>query len=293
MEKRQEQIAIREELKAISIEFPFPQPVTNHSVPDGYFVNLSERILEKIKKSDPSCGDLEGISFLSSNVPRTSPQQTPTDYFEGLADQILAQIDSLHSLPKEEEEISSLLSGMSRTSPHYVPENYFDTFPKLLGIRLGEYKSLEAGLEIQGLSPLLASLDKNHQMEVPENYFEGFARQISASLQKENPAPVVHLHPKPWRRRWLAAAMTIGWIALTVGGFYYYQEQKSFQHQLAQVSNQEIENYLQYHVDVFDRDLIYNNVNPTHLQSIQTKPSKQEIQQYLKENTNWDDESTN
>lgn len=93
---------------------PFLNP---YSVPEGYFENLPEIILDKLAvKSNYS----HAVTKTLYNVPH--------GYFNNLAGNILQKIKSKNNTVQEElEEIAPLLSTIPKTNVFTVPARYFET----------------------------------------------------------------------------------------------------------------------------------------------------------------------
>lgn len=96
------------------------QRVNVFQVPEGYFENLSERMLTSIVNMAPD--DFESVK---ANV-----HEVPDGYFENLSNNILAKIRELYPLTVTEEisGISPLLSSLRGKNTFTVPEGYFESF---------------------------------------------------------------------------------------------------------------------------------------------------------------------
>ena len=98
-------------------------PQNVYSVPDGYFGNLAEQVLARIRTGN-------GPELLSS-LPRTDPYEVPAGYFEGLADQVMMAISNrpdYQTTDEELESISPLLNSIRNRPVYTVPEGYFENF---------------------------------------------------------------------------------------------------------------------------------------------------------------------
>jgi len=101
-----------------------------YSVPDGYFVNLAEQTLNRIKAFSTTSAkeELEMLSPLLSNG-KQNPFFVPVGYFEGLTDKIMDVInaDADNKTSTEELElISPLLNSIGKNLPYSLPAGYFE-----------------------------------------------------------------------------------------------------------------------------------------------------------------------
>ena len=101
-----------------------------YSVPGGYFENLSERVLSRIKALEVK-NSYEELTYLSptlSEISKNMPYSIPVDYFEGLEEKLMQSIrqSSDYQTVKEElETLSPLLNGLNKQMPYTIPQGYF------------------------------------------------------------------------------------------------------------------------------------------------------------------------
>ena len=106
-------------------------PQNIYAVPAGYFENLADQILNRIKALEANDAK-EELSYLSpflSNVSKESPYSVPVGFFQTLGEDVLKKISEQedHQTSKEEiETLSPLLSGLKNKTPYSVPARYFE-----------------------------------------------------------------------------------------------------------------------------------------------------------------------
>lgn len=229
-------------------------------VPTGYFDNLAESILGRIKAE--------------------AAQESET-----------AEAAEGASAP-----LPSILVGLKDKPTFRVPTGYFDHLPGFL-TDLAKTSEDSSRQEIRALSPLLSSLQGNYPGTVPEGYFAHFLEQTKEAVRHEalqrsyqehitpvQEAPVVQMNRLFPVRKFLAAAVTIGAVLLSaVWGYHIYDRpsdfvrsgvniktEAQFNAALAKLSDQDIMDYLGSSTDVSDADLIASEVdnNPDEVQNL-------------------------
>ena len=106
-------------------------PQNIYAVPAGYFENLADQILNRIKALEANDAK-EELSYLSpflSTVSKEPPYSVPAGFFQTLGEDVLKKISEQedHQTSKEEiETLSPLLSGLKNKTPYSVPAGYFE-----------------------------------------------------------------------------------------------------------------------------------------------------------------------
>ena len=106
-------------------------PQNIYAVPAGYFENLADQILNRIKALEANDAK-EELSYLSpflSNVSKESPYSVPVGFFQTLGEDVLKKISEQedHQTSKEEiETLSPLLSSLKNKNPYSIPAGYFE-----------------------------------------------------------------------------------------------------------------------------------------------------------------------
>lgn len=211
-------------------------------VPAGYFEQLPAQIMQKIRTEEMQ-DELTNISPLLADVPKAFSLSAPAGYFEHLSSQILQKIATQEEL----ENISPLLSDIDKTPSFSIPASYFEQLPAQILQKIAVQEELES------ISPLLAEVPKEFPLSVPAGYFDQLTANVLAEVK--TPAKVVPM------RTYLKWAVAAGLIALlSVGTLFFMQRQQSAKapvsndNSLADISDQAIVDYLQTHMDTFDKE---------------------------------------
>ena len=197
------------ELKAICPALFAAQRVNVFTVPDGYFNNLSNVIIETISST----------TYISDDASFNTELKMPKGYFDDLANNILQKINTLQSAAANDtdEENSDLLIELSKENILEVPVDYFDSVSKNILAKINRQES-NTVTELQNIAPLLNSFSKENMQEIPVGYFDNLYHQI---LEKTIPIPgkVVKMPSRFSFINYAAAALVIGVISTTI---YYF-----------------------------------------------------------------------
>jgi len=92
---------IVKELEEIVPGFNLPPAPPPYGVPAGYFDQLPEQVLQRIRslETDPVQEELSELSPLLATVPRQLPLSTPQGYFDGLSTRIMDGISQVQDAP--------------------------------------------------------------------------------------------------------------------------------------------------------------------------------------------------
>jgi hypothetical protein len=234
---------VMEELNSLSSSLADAPQVFPFTVPQGYFEQLPQRIIALVNE------ELEPLTGYSRTSPLTPP---PDGYFTGLAAGILQKVKM------EEEEIVAPFAGISKSNPFSLPEGYFEQFATQV---MQKVRSGEVADELAELSPLLADAPKSMPYSVPAGYFDQLDTRLATAMEPDT--KVVPLRPRRMSvYKWAAAACMI--ILAGTSTMLYMQhhtiETRSAatislaEASLSDVSDQEIVEYLQSHMDAFDKE---------------------------------------
>jgi hypothetical protein len=194
---------------------------------------------------------------------------------------------------EELARLSPLLSGIDRKTPYRLPEGYFNE-----------------------LAPILAGLQDKALYEVPEGYFDGLAGEIAARVKQptsvvvESPAPARVIPMGGGKRGWWkysAAAvvagllLTIGWLRLHTSGHGGNVVTPDIANNLAKVSDQDIQTYLDSDNDNINTPLAEVVTNSTATLDIDDNDVKSllgdvpdgDLKQYMEEHGGAKDMATN
>ena len=110
---------IEEELKELESSLPGAGIPGPFSVPEGYFQDLAELILSRIRTEQLSApAEIQSLSPLLASINRKMPYDLPSGYFEQIPD-----------APVKEDPRSAILELVERVTPYEVPYDYFDELP--------------------------------------------------------------------------------------------------------------------------------------------------------------------
>lgn len=237
-------------------------------VPTGYFDQLPELILQKVRAAEVK-EELEMLSPLLAGTPKSVPLSVPSGYFNQLSQNVLQHI-SVAELQQDgpTEELPSILAELPKAFPMSAPAGYFDQLPAQL---LQKIQATEAAEELSTLSPLLAEIPKTVPLSVPAGYFDGLSDDIMtviaasaidkpATVTSDQPfMPVAPVIRKMHTRRYIKWAVAASLIALaSISTLFFVRENNystnTVENTLANVSDQEIMEYLQSHTDAFDKE---------------------------------------
>ena len=155
------------------------------TVPDGYFENLPESVLVRIRSEE------EYNSEILNNLSRQMPFAVPAGYFDSLAERMLAiaKRDS-QSVKEELENLSPLLSGLKKDMPFSVPQNYFNDLalpvrPKAKVVSLSGHKWFRyaAAAVVAGLIVTLGLVIGTNNNN-PEKAIAKFEQKIEKEIEK-------------------------------------------------------------------------------------------------------------
>jgi hypothetical protein len=236
-------------------------------VPAGYFEQLPYLILQKIHTADVQ-EELEAISPLLAELPKTLPLSVPPDYFGQLSQQLLQNITTgtaEQTLPVT-DEVPSMLSDMPKVFPMSAPAGYFDQLSTAIMNRINETAGTTASIplsevqeELAALSPLLAEMPKAMPLSVPAGYFDKLSSAVMAGINASAHTTTTLAIRRINSRRYFKWAVAASLIALvSVSTLLFTRENRhavnATENALANVSDQEIMEYLQSHADAFDKE---------------------------------------
>jgi hypothetical protein len=238
-------------------------------VPAGYFEQLPGQILRKVRTAEVQ-EELETLSPLLAGLPKSFPLSVPPDYFEQLSQQLFQHIDTEQQAQPDTEEVSSFLAGMPKVFPMSPPAGYFDQLDAVIMARIAATEGTTAtasakdvGEELEALSPMLAGIPKTMPLSVPAGYFD----QLSANIVSGVTGGLTPVHTPGIRRinarrymRWAVAACFIALASVSTLFFIRdkYHATNAMESSLANVTDQEIMEYLQSHADAFDKEELTN-----------------------------------
>jgi hypothetical protein len=100
-------------------------------VPDGYFENLSSKVLNRIKalEAKNTAEELDYLSPVLNSISRQMPYAVPAGYFEELEERLMQSVrerSDYQTVKEEIESLSPILSGLNKKMPYSIPQDYFE-----------------------------------------------------------------------------------------------------------------------------------------------------------------------
>ncbi|HYM94366.1 MAG TPA: hypothetical protein VET23_09530 [Chitinophagaceae bacterium] len=115
-------------------------PQNIYLVPDGYFEELANQVLNRVKNlhKENAQDELVYLSPLLSSLSIKNPYSVPEGYFESLEERLSTVHENKNYQSPQEElaAISPLLSRLNKQGPYNLPQGYFETLEEMLGSRL-------------------------------------------------------------------------------------------------------------------------------------------------------------
>ncbi|RYY57594.1 MAG: hypothetical protein EOO09_02350 [Chitinophagaceae bacterium] len=187
-------------------------PGTGFAVPQGYFDGFAAGMLARVLLLD----ELEGLSPLLANAPKSIPYSVPAGYFQSLDPMI----------PNRDEELSPLLSGLKTKKTFSLPEGYFDQLTREQQEEPARLVTMHGPEE--ELSPLLAGISRKMPNNIPSGYFDTLDPMVSVNGQplvtSQTGGKLVRMGGFNWKR-YVAAASVL--LVVSLGTFLYTSREKS------------------------------------------------------------------
>jgi len=182
-----------------------PQPI--YAVPAGYFEELAENVLSRIKAMESSSKtELQVLSPLLSRISRETPFQVPVGYFESLTENIMTGIYTNADNQTRDEEIASLsplLSKINKKVPYEVPVGYFDNLKvgsekkeetRIVSIKTHSWYRLAAAAVIIGIIAIGGILFYNqNKIDPAKNPDEWVVKNVEKKISSEQLDEFVNL----------------------------------------------------------------------------------------------------
>ncbi len=268
-------IDILNELKGISpLLAGIPRKNDLFEVPPGYFNQLADRVVLRIRAEQPDSARLAG------QTGKQVPYSLPGGYFETFAEKMMTRINAeeADSAAKELKILSPVLSRMDKKMPFSIPAGYFADFADKTADKI-----------MDGVSPLMASLKDKQLYEVPQGYFQELSEKIMKRIKgpKQQAKVIPFRKSRTWVKYAVAAAVA---GAIVTGGILVFNppgsipSNETVNSALAKVSDEEILNYLDSHNVPFTDSLnVTAALDPSdnEAKDLLGDVSDAELQQYL------------
>ena len=201
--------------------------------------------------------ELKNMGSFLADLPRTMPYAVPMGYFENFEGSVKNIINDLAE--------ADVTPGWTKTLPYAVPQGYFEALPDEIVAKA-----------------TMPVLPKAVPYNIPAGYFESLPQQMLRAAKAAD-AKVIPLKRYNILKsvKWAAAAILVLSIGLGSYRAIFMQQISGTESMLSSVTNNEIQDYLQYNYRV-DIDKIDNN-NPVNNMNVDNK----DIIQYLNE-TGWE-----
>lgn len=159
---------------------------------------------------------------------------------------------------KEIQEEAPGLKDLGSSPAFGMPEGYFEEFSARL---MDNIKKEEINEELAEF-PRLSTVPRINPFSVPEGYFESLTNTIGHKKFEQQPGRVVQMGRQlNLYKKCLIAAAVAGVISVGVVLFSREASTTSIDNQLAQITDQEMIDYLQYRTDDFDNENIFANAS--------------------------------
>jgi hypothetical protein len=267
---------ILNELKELSPVLAGLEKVNVFTVPSGYFDVLSNDILASLNEQFPG-------NFQASAI---NTDEIPEGYFDTLADSILHKIKMQakeETAAGELRALSPMLYSIQGENVFEVPYNYFNNLPATTLSRINNATVTD---ELKILSPVLFGIQNKNVFEVPQGYFETLAGEIKSKVQPQQ-AKVISMPKRSTAFfKYAAAAVFAGLITFGIFKFtdrtsvtatefasadpivqsgWDINQQKTFDQELAKVTDADIINYLKENGESLDIAAVTNNIDEKEL----------------------------
>ncbi len=190
---------ILQELRELESTLANIAPQNVYSVPGGYFENLIETVLNRIKalEAKNSYEELVYLSPALSKISKNMPYSIPVGYLEGLEEKLMQSVrqrSDYQTVSEELETLSPLLNGLNKQMPYTIPQGYFqnlnrvstvtDNKPevKIISINTRKWFRYAAVAIVVGIVSLTGFLLNNNK--VNNNSTKSFAK-FEKNLDKE------------------------------------------------------------------------------------------------------------
>ena len=120
---------ILNELLQLQSTLPAEAVVNPYGVPEGYFDNLAEALLKKLKQEHSAQDEIASLSPLLARLSRSMPYEVPAGFFENSAPVV------------EEAALPQVLLQAGKAMPYQVPSGYFEQLPEILLGRVEQPKA--------------------------------------------------------------------------------------------------------------------------------------------------------
>ena len=186
---------ILQELRELQSTLANLAPQNTYTVPDGYFENLANEVLNRIRANTSSSPneELGHLSPFLSALSRKMPFTVPAGYFENVEIPALQTTFAEPASAQEElERLSPMLSSLKKELPYAVPQGYFENLHEAGMKREAPVVSMgrkwlryAAAASVIGIIGLVSILVINHRND-PEARLARIEKSLNKDLKKTN-----------------------------------------------------------------------------------------------------------
>ena len=237
METRED---ILKELREIAPHLSSLQKVNAYSVPEGYFLNFKNIMLEQVKPVDVK-QELGALAPSLLNVQKPLNAELPAAYFIDFKSRLLDKVRA-DEVAKELAVIAPRLSVLEKVNTLQAPANYFNAFPDRVLADIHAHR-------------IAAVTDTRSWIDSVNELLDVVIRAVF----------------KPKYAVAFAGVATT--VIMAVFMFVKVQQCDDLECKFAQLSNEEINNYLDnksdaYSDEVFEMNLENKGLNAAHMNSV-------------------------
>ena len=174
-----------------------------YNLPAGYFENLSDTILQKVRANDV-VDELTSISKTVANIGNKNVYSVANNYFEKLK----LHEEVTNEVANELSSISKTVANIGNKNVYSVADNYFET------LILEKVKSDDVAVELNSISKTVANIGNKNVYSVADSYFE----TLHAPMPEKQIAKVVAFGTKKILKL-AAAAVVTGLLGLGIFTF--------------------------------------------------------------------------
>jgi hypothetical protein len=302
---------ISDELRLLSAVVAAIGRQTPYVVPEGYFVDLSARVLRQV-----SGQDVRGEHVRREGESKPLTFSVPQGYFEGFAQQVLNRIKGgvagagatlgFTADAAGEDPYSSILAEAGRRTPYSVPNGYFEANAPLLCVARGDNPYTVPADYFEGQAPLLAVARSGNPYSVQESDFDeqATAERVAAAMKATvhattEGAKVIGIGGRKMSWMKYAAAAVVAGLILTVGLLRVHVKSDrqiapvDIAKTMSTVSDQELQNFLTVQGATFEQPQNSASVSDGDLKSLLGNVPDGELKQYMEEHGGENDIATN
>jgi len=231
----------------------------------------NDRFWAYMETRDDILRELSEIAPKLASMDKTNPYKLPVDYFNSFGSLLLDKI-KYGEVKAELRVLAPELSRLNKPVAAEVPAAYFTG---LSGKLIDKIRSIEASQELAEIAPALSKLEKVNAIAVPANYFKSLPQQVINKVHEqkvalEPAAPGLMDSVNSLFDRWIGIlfkpkyTVAFAGIATTmivaVMMFMKVEQCDDLDCRFAQLSTDEINNYLENKSDAYSDEVFEMNI---------------------------------